>query len=70
MKATQYEIKNNMLTAKISRGIVTKFDWILEITTNCGGQLIGEYQQLHLTRKAAISEFNNFRAKGYLIRVY
>jgi len=68
-KISKYEIKNNILKAYISRGFVTKYDWFLEITTICGGNLIGEYQKIHLTKKSAIAEYNNFRAKGYLIKV-
>jgi hypothetical protein len=67
--AREYQIKNNILTANISKGLKTNYDWFLEITTNCGGNLIGEFKKIHLTKKSAIAEFNNFRSKGYLIKV-
>ena len=68
MKPSKYIIETNILKAEISRGIKTKFDWFLEINTQCGGKLIGSYRQIFLTKKNALKEFQDFRKKGFLIK--
>jgi phosphopantetheine adenylyltransferase len=69
MKASVYTIESNALIATISRGVKTKFDWLLEIQTKCGGELISyNYQTIFLTKKNAVKEFNKLKSSPFLIK--
>jgi hypothetical protein len=69
MNAASYKIESNALTATISRGVKTKFDWLLEVKTKCGGELISyNYQTLFLTKKNAVKEFNKLKLSTFLIK--
>jgi hypothetical protein len=60
-----YIIETSALIATISR---IKYDWLLEIETKCGGELVGTYRSYFLTQKSCIAEFQRFREKGFLIK--
>jgi hypothetical protein len=69
MKKSIYKIESNFLTATISRGVYTKFDWLLHVKTKCGGKLISlNYQTIFLTRKNAIAEFIKLKQSSFLIK--
>lgn len=66
---TSYTIESNALKATISKGVRTKFDWLLEVETKCGGELISyNYQVVFLTRKSAIAEFNKLKSSPFVIK--
>lgn len=69
MKPSIYEIKTNALKATISRGVKTNYDWLLEVESISGEKLICKaFRALHLTKRAAIQEFNKVRMAGFLIQ--
>jgi len=70
MKTVTYKIESNALTATISKGVKTKFDWLLEVQTKCGGKLISyNYQTIFLTKKNAVKEFNKLKSTPFLIKM-
>ena len=70
MKASIYTIESNELKATISRGVKTKFDWLLEVETKCGGKLISyNYQSIFLTKKSAVEEFNKLKSSPFVIKL-
>jgi hypothetical protein len=70
MKNSIYTIESNALIATISRGVKTKFDWLLEVSSKCGGELICQnYRAIHLTKKSSISEFNRLKQTPFLIKL-
>jgi hypothetical protein len=69
MKASIYTIESNALKATISKGLKTKFDWLLEVETKCGGKLISnDYRVVFLTKKSAVAEFNKLKSSPFLIK--
>jgi len=69
MKASIYTIESNALKATISKGVKTKFDWLLEVETKCGGKLISyNYKKMFLTKKTAVAEFNKLKTSQFLIK--
>jgi hypothetical protein len=69
MKASIYTIESNALKATISKGVQTKFNWLLEVKTKCGGQLISyKYQVVFLTKQAAVAEFNKLKNSPFAIK--
>jgi len=64
-----YTLESNALKATITKGITTKFDWTLKIEAKCGGKLIcEEYQNIFLTKKAAVNMFKIINSKPFLIK--
>jgi hypothetical protein len=69
MKASIYTIESNALKATISKGVKTKFDWLLEVETKCGGKLISyDYRVVFLTKKGAVAEFNKLKSSPFAIK--
>ena len=69
MKTSIYTIESNALKATISKGVKTKFDWLLQVETKCGGKLISyDYRVVFLTKKAAVAEFNKLKSSPFAIK--
>jgi len=69
MRTSTYTIESKSLKATISRGIKTKFDWLLEIEPKEGKELISNYRQLWLTKKSCVAEFQRVIKSPYAIKL-